>query len=156
MHVVVVSPGRFKAGPEHDLFERYRARCPWRVELVEPVLKRDVAAGQRRAAESRLIAHRLPPGRPVVVLDETGELATTEAFARRLGRWRDDGVAGVSFVIGGAEGLDAELRERADWRLALGRLTWPHLLVRALLAEQLYRAASVLAGHPYHRGAGEG
>jgi len=156
VHVVVVSPGRFKRGPEHDLFERYRARCPWRVELVELVLGRDVAAGERRAAESRLIAHRLPPGRPVVLLDETGELATSEAFARRLGGWRDDGVAGVSFVIGGAEGVDAELWRRADWRLALGRLTWPHLLVRAMLAEQLYRAASILAGHPYHRGAGAG
>lgn len=156
MHLVVLSPGRFKAGPERDLFERYSTRCPWRVELMELTLRRDVAAGERRAAESRLIAHRLPTGRPLVLLDASGELATSEAFARRLGGWRDDGSAGVSFVIGGAEGVDAELHRRADWRLALGRLTWPHLLVRALLAEQLYRAASILAGHPYHRGAGEG
>jgi 23S rRNA (pseudouridine1915-N3)-methyltransferase len=156
VHVVVVSPGRFKGGPEQDLFERYRARCPWRVELIEPALRREVAAGERRAAESRLIENRLPPGRPAVLLDETGELATSEEFARRLGRWRDAGADGVSFVIGGVEGIDAGLRRRADWRLALGRLTWPHLLVRALLAEQLYRAASILAGHPYHRGAGEG
>jgi len=156
VHVVILSPGRFKRGPERDLFERYRDRCPWRLELVELALKRDVAKGEVRAAESRLIESRLPPGRPLVVLDEAGELATSEELASRLGRWRDAGAAGVGFVIGGAEGVDDALSRRADWRLALGRLTWPHLLVRAMLAEQLYRAAAILAGHPYHRGAGDG
>lgn len=156
MQVVIVSPGRFKRGPERDLFERYRRRCPWRLELVELALKRDVARVELRAAESRLIENRLPAGRPLVVLDEAGELATSDALARRLGRWRDDGAGGVSFAIGGAEGIDDALARRADWRLALGRLTWPHLLVRAMLAEQLYRAAAILAGHPYHRGTGDG
>lgn len=156
MHIVILSPGRFKRGPEQDLFERYRDRCPWRLELVELALKRDVAKGEVRAAESRLIVSRLPPERPLVVLDDAGELATSDELARRLGRWRDAGTGGVSFVIGGAEGVDDALRRRADWRLALGRLTWPHLLVRAMLAEQLYRAAAILAGHPYHRGAGDG
>ncbi|MFP4125465.1 MAG: 23S rRNA (pseudouridine(1915)-N(3))-methyltransferase RlmH [Alphaproteobacteria bacterium] len=156
MHVVILSPGRFKHGPEQDLFERYRERCPWRLELVELTLKRAVAKGALRAAESRLIESRLSPGRPLVVLDAAGELATSDALARRLGGWRDAGTGGASFVIGGAEGVDDALRRRADWRLALGRLTWPHLLVRAMLAEQLYRAATILAGHPYHRGAGEG
>jgi 23S rRNA (pseudouridine1915-N3)-methyltransferase len=154
VHVVVLSPGRFKRGPEQDLFERYRERCSWRLELVELALKRDVAAGELRAAESRLIESRLPTGRPVVVLDEGGELATSEDFAHHLGRWRDAGTGGVSFVIGGTEGVDDALRHRADWCLALGRLTWPHLLVRAMLAEQLYRATAILAGHPYHRGGG--
>jgi 23S rRNA (pseudouridine1915-N3)-methyltransferase len=152
VHVVVLSPGRFKRGPEQELFERYRDRCPWTIELVELALKRDVAKGELRAAESRLIESRLPADRPVVLLDERGELATSADVARRLGRWRDAGAGGVSFVIGGADGVDDDLGRRADWRLALGRLTWPHLLVRALLAEQLYRSASILAGHPYHRG----
>jgi 23S rRNA (pseudouridine1915-N3)-methyltransferase len=156
VHVVVLSPGRFKRGPEKDLFERYRDRCPWRVELRELALKRDVAPSELRAAESRLIESRLPTGRPVVVLDEGGELATSTELARRLGGWRDAGAGGAAFVIGGADGIDDALKSRADWRLALGRLTWPHLLVRAMLAEQLYRAAAILAGHPYHRGAGDG
>jgi 23S rRNA (pseudouridine1915-N3)-methyltransferase len=154
--LVVLSPGRFKRGPEQELFDRYRERCPWKIELVELALKREVAAGELRAAESRLIEARLPAGRPVVLLDQVGELATSDQLAARLGRWRDDGAGGATFVIGGADGVDDDLRRRADWRLALGRLTWPHLLVRAMLAEQLYRAAAILAGHPYHRGAGGG
>ena len=156
MRVVVLSPGRFKRGPEKELFDRYRERCPWKIELVELALKREVPAGELRAAESRLIEARLPAGRPVVLLDEAGELATSDQLAARLGRWRDEGAGGAAFVIGGADGVDDDLRRRADWRLALGRLTWPHLLVRAMLAEQLYRAAAILAGHPYHRGAGGG
>ena len=154
MELVVLSPGRFRRGPERELFERYRARCPWRLELIELALKRDVAKCETRAAEARLITARLASGRPLVVLDEGGELATSAQLARRLGDWRDAGTGGASFVIGGADGVDPPLRRRADWCLALGRLTWPHLMVRAMLAEQLYRAASILAGHPYHRDAG--
>ena len=156
MQVHVLSPGRFKRGPEADLFERYRKRCPWRIELVELTLRRRVAPGATRAAESRLIESRLPAGRPVVLLDEAGDLATSDQLAERLRRWCDAGTGGAAFVIGGADGVDDDLKRRADWRLALGRLTWPHLLVRAMLAEQVYRAASILGGHPYHRGAGDG
>jgi 23S rRNA (pseudouridine1915-N3)-methyltransferase len=155
VQVHVLSPGRFKRGPEQELFARYVKRCPWEIALVELALKRGVAATELRAAESRLIESRLPQGRPLVLLDEAGELATSELLADRLGRWRDAGTGGAAFVVGGADGVDDALKRRADWRLALGRLTWPHLLVRAMLAEQLYRAASILAGHPYHRGGGE-
>ncbi len=152
MHLLVLSPGRFRAGPERELFERYRARSPWRIELIELHLKRAVAEAELQAAESRLIARRLPPDRPFVLLDAAGDLASSDDVAQQLGRWRDAGAGGVSFAIGGAEGVDDTLARRADWRLALGRLTWPHLLVRVMLAEQLYRAGCILAGHPYHRG----
>jgi len=150
VQITILSPGRFRRGPERELFERYVQRCAWSIELVELALKRDVAASALRAAESRLIESRLPSGRPLVVLDEGGEVAATSQLASRLAGWRDGG-GGVVFAIGGAEGVDERLRAGADWRLALGRLTWPHLLVRVMLAEQLYRASALLAGHPYHR-----
>ena len=88
----------------------------------------------------------------IVALDERGRTETSDAFARRLAHWRDDGVRTVGFVIGGADGLDETVRKKADFVLSFGALTWPHMLVRAMLAEQIYRAQSILAGHPYHRG----
>lgn len=102
-------------------------------------------------SEAARLSRALPEGAAVIALDERGELATSEALATRIGEWRDTG-RDLAFLIGGADGLDEAIRTRADWRLALGRLTWPHLLVRLLLAEQLYRASTILAGHPYHRG----
>jgi 23S rRNA (pseudouridine1915-N3)-methyltransferase len=93
-----------------------------------------------------------PPGTVTVLLDERGVSLTSEEFAARLGRWRDHGRRDIRFVIGGADGHDEAARQSADLLLAFGRATWPHLLVRAMLAEQLYRAVTILTGHPYHRG----
>ncbi len=152
MRIVVLSVGRFKRGPEQALFEHYAKRCPWRIELVELALKGKVAPTELKAAEAKLLRAALPPGLPVVALDERGDDLTSEAFAALLGAWRDQGRGGVTFLVGGADGLDEGLSLETGRRLALGRLTWPHLLVRALLAEQLYRASTILAGHPYHRG----
>lgn len=101
-------------------------------------------------SETARLARALPNDAVIIALDEAGEAATSEELARRLGAWRDGG-RDLFFLIGGADGLDATITARADWRLALGRLTWPHLLVRLLLVEQLYRASTILAGHPYHR-----
>jgi 23S rRNA (pseudouridine1915-N3)-methyltransferase len=84
-------------------------------------------------------------------MDETGKTLTSDSFAQRLGRWRDDGIADLAFVIGGANGLHPDLRRKADLILSLGVMTWPHILARAMLMEQLYRAHTILTGHPYHR-----
>ncbi len=151
MRVVVVGIGRWSSGPERELFERYAARCAWRLDLIELVLKRPVPPGRMRAAEAELIAPHVAGSSPVVVLDEGGRLVSSLEIAQSLGAWRDAAAGPVRFVIGGADGIEARLRARADAAWALGRVTWPHLLVRALLAEQLYRAGSILAGHPYHR-----
>ena len=86
-----------------------------------------------------------------VLLDETGEALSSVAFADRLGRWRDDGVREARFLLGAADGFDAAARADADLLLSFGRLTWPHLMARAMLAEQLFRATAILANHPYHR-----
>ena len=149
MRIVVAAVGRGRDDPAQQLFESYRRRLPWPLEL------REVRAGGGNAGREREAAallKGLPEGAYVVALDGTGKALTSEAFARRLARIRDDGAAVVAFLIGGADGHGAPARARADLLLSLGPMTWPHLLVRAMLAEQLWRAASILSGHPYHRG----
>jgi 23S rRNA (pseudouridine1915-N3)-methyltransferase len=151
VHIVVAAVGRAKSGPEHELFDSYVARLPWRVDVKEIELKKEMAVDVRRAREGEALLAAVPDGARIVALDERGRSDNSNAFAKRLGRWRDDGVRSVVFLIGGADGLDETIRKRADVVLNFGALTWPHMLVRALLAEQLYRAHTILTGHPYHR-----
>ena len=151
MHIVVAAVGKQKAGPERELFDAYVARLPWRVDLKEIELKKEMAVDVRRAREGEALLAAVPEGARIIALDERGRADTSDAFAKRLGRWRDDGVRSVTFLIGGADGLDESIRKRADVVLSFGALTWPHMLVRALLAEQIYRAHTILTGHPYHR-----
>jgi len=148
---VLVAVGRAKAGPERALYENYLARLPWKLDLKEIELKKEMAPGVRKAKEAEALLAAVPDGARIIALDERGKTEGSEAFAARLGRWRDDGARTVAFLIGGADGLDDRVRKRADFVLSFGALTWPHMLVRAMLAEQLYRAQSILAGHPYHR-----
>ncbi len=126
----------------------YLGLLPWPARVVEV---RASARPDRRRLEGEALLAALPAGATVVALDVEGRSLSSEAFARQLARWRDGGVRELAFVIGGADGLDPAVLARADARLSLGPMTWPHLLVRVLLAEQLWRAASLLAGHPYHR-----
>ena len=145
----VIAVGRAREGPEADLFARYSARIRPALALTEiPDGKGAPAEIRRREGEALLAA--LPPQGFVVVLDLGGKMPDTAAFATRLEGWL--GLARpICFLIGGAEGLDRAVIERADYTLSLGCLTWPHLLARAMLAEQIYRARSIAAGHPYHR-----
>lgn len=130
--------GRIGRGPEAELVDRYMRRISWPVRLSELPDR-----GGRMPA--------IDPGTILVALDETGLQLGSTAFAERLGRWRDEGRREARFLIGAADGLDPELRARADLLIAFGAATWPHLMARAMLAEQLWRATSILAGHPYHR-----
>ena len=138
MLVHIVARGRIARTPEAALVDRYAARISWPLRLSELP-----ETGGR-------LAPMLQPGR-LVLLDERGEDLASAALAARLERWRDDGVRECRFVIGAADGHRPEERAAADLLLAFGRATWPHLLARAMLLEQLFRATSILAGHPYHR-----
>ena len=149
MRIVVAAVGRGRDDPAQQLFESYRRRLPWPTELREV---RPGGGNAGREREAAALLKGLPEGAYVVALDGTGKALTSEAFARRLARIRDDGAAVVAFLIGGADGHGDPALARADLVLSLGPMTWPHLLVRAMLAEQLWRAASILSGHPYHRG----
>ncbi|MBI1777290.1 MAG: 23S rRNA (pseudouridine(1915)-N(3))-methyltransferase RlmH [Proteobacteria bacterium] len=150
MRIHICAVGRAGAGPHRDLYELYVGRLGWQVSLHEVVEKRPGPGLAEREAE-RLTA-AVPRGAATVALDERGRSLSSAAFAERLGKWRDESETEIAFLIGGADGLAPRLRAEARLVLALGPMTWPHLLVRGLLAEQLYRAQQILAGHPYHRG----
>jgi 23S rRNA (pseudouridine1915-N3)-methyltransferase len=159
MRLVIIAVGRLKQGPERELAERYRERFDdigrrlgFRdSEVLEIAEGRARDASTRMAEEASAISAAIPEKSVVIALDQRGDNIDSEAFARHLGRWRDDQVANSIFLIGGADGLSPELRRMAKLRLAFGSATWPHQMVRVMLLEQLYRAATILAGHPYHR-----
>lgn len=159
MRIMVMAVGRLKQGPERELAERYAARFDdagrrlgfHGVEVREIAESRARDAATRIAEEAAAIAAMIPEKSVVVALDEHGDSIDSAAFARHLGRCRDEQVVNNVFVIGGADGLSPELQRKARLRMAFGRATWPHQLVRVLLLEQIYRAATILAGHPYHR-----
>lgn len=120
-------------------------------EMIEVEERRKLPSAERKQREGERLLSALPPAARVVALDEGGINIGSEAFAERLREWRDSGTGTAVFVIGGPDGLDSAVLDRADLRLALGRMTWPHMMVRGMLAEQIYRAQQILAGHPYHR-----
>lgn len=147
--MLLIAVGKLRPGPERELFERYQARLQPKLAVREvPDGSGAVAELKRREGEALLAA--VPEDAWLVALDLAGEMLSSEALAASLERWRSASRS-PTFVIGGAEGLSEAVLARADTRLSLGPLTWPHLLVRVLLSEQLYRAQSILAGHPYHR-----
>lgn len=151
MRVTIRAVGRDRRSPTQVLFELYCKRCPWRIDLVEVSPDRSVDPDRRKAVEGLRLLKGLPAEAVVVALDEAGEDLTSEDLAGRLGGLRDAGHQELACLIGGPDGLDPSVRARAHLILAFGRPTWPHQLVRVMLAEQLYRASTILAGHPYHR-----
>ncbi len=159
MRITVLAVGRMKQGPERELVARYLDRAVaggkalgltgfTTTELPE---SRAGSASARKAEEARAIRGQLPDNGITIVLDERGKTLSSDEFAKRLARWRDDGKQAVTLVIGGADGLDPAFVADADLTLSFSPLTWPHQLVRIMLAEQLYRATTILSGHPYHR-----
>ncbi len=159
MRLTVAAIGRLREGPERELAERYRKRAEQLgrriglrdVEIVEVRESRAQEIGKRMIEESIAIANVIPDKAAVIILDVRGESLDSAALAAQLAKWRDNGRPAAVFIIGGDDGLAPALRERATLRLAFGAATWPHQLVRGMLLEQLYRAVTILAGHPYHR-----
>jgi len=159
MRIVVAAVGRLKRGPETELSERYRKRaeqtgrnlCLRGVEIIEIRESRAAEAGKRMLEESIALANVIPTGAVVVLLDAQGENLDSASLAAQLAKWRSNDRPAAVFLIGGADGLSPSLREKAELKLSFGAATWPHQLVRVMLLEQLYRATTILTGHPYHR-----
>jgi 23S rRNA (pseudouridine1915-N3)-methyltransferase len=160
MRIVVAAVGRLKQGPERDLVERYRKRAAdagrsvglAAFDIVEIRESRADSVARRMVEESIAIANVIPERAATVLLDERGENVSSASFAGHLQTWRGASRPAAVFIVGGADGLAPALRERADLSVAFGAATWPHQLVRIMLLEQLYRAVTILTGHPYHRG----
>jgi len=158
MRIVIAAVGRLKRGPEHELAERYRERAVKSgrgiglrsLDVIEISESRAREAQRRRTEESIALASVIPQGAAIVLLDPRGEALDSNKLAQRLRGFADRG-RDVAFVIGGPDGLAPTLSENATLHLAFGALTWPHQLVRIMLLEQIYRATTILSGHPYHR-----
>jgi 23S rRNA (pseudouridine1915-N3)-methyltransferase len=159
MRIVIAAVGRLKQGPERELAATYRKRAESvgrtfglrEIEIIEIRESRAQDAERRRVEESIAIANVIPERSIIVILDEFGTSLESAALAARLQEWRAEDRPAACFIIGGADGLASSLRGRANLKLAFGSATWPHQLVRVMLLEQLYRAGTILAGHPYHR-----
>jgi 23S rRNA (pseudouridine1915-N3)-methyltransferase len=140
-----------RAGPFADLQALYAARIVPPPVIVELEVRQRLPVAMLKAREARLILEATPTGARLIALDQHGAPWSSRSLADHLAAWRDQGTAELAFAIGGADGLGAAVLDRAEASLSLGSMTWPHLLVRGMLLEQLYRAQQILAGHPYHR-----
>lgn len=154
MHLKIAAVGRLRAGPEADLANDYLSRIDkiGRSVGIGPTTIQEVEAKKGgMTAEAVLLEKATQGSRPLIILDERGKTLSSPEFASKLGEWRDQGSSAATFIIGGADGIDPALRTKGDLSLSFGRMVWPHMLVRVMLAEQLYRATSILTGSPYHR-----
>jgi 23S rRNA (pseudouridine1915-N3)-methyltransferase len=155
MRIRILAVGRMKAGLEKALYDVYAQRLTPPIQMDEVEEKRPLPSPALKAREAELLLAALEGGkairRAVVALDERGKSLSSRDFATRLQRFETDGIAELAFLIGGADGHGQAVLDRADLKLSLGAMTWPHMMVRAMLAEQIYRARQILAGHPYHR-----
>jgi 23S rRNA (pseudouridine1915-N3)-methyltransferase len=151
MKISVIAVGRLKAGPEKDLFDTYAKRITWPFEVIEVIEHRKVTGEQLKQREGVLLSSKIPDGAMVIALDERGRELTSRELAGKIEGWQDNAVRDLVFIIGGADGIDGALKQSADLSISLGRMTWPHMLVRTLIAEQVYRAQCIASGHPYHR-----
>jgi len=159
MRIVIAAVGRLKSGPETELADRYRKRAEQAgrslglrdIDIVEIRESRADEASKRMLEESIALANIIPDGAITVMLDERGDNIASAAFATQISQWRADNRPAAVFIIGGADGLAPSLRDKAALRLSFGAATWPHQMVRVMLLEQIYRAVTILSGHPYHR-----
>ena len=151
MRLQISAIGRSKNSPERDLFEIYTKRLPWPLELREIDDRKTANLPNGTDREAQALLDSLQPNAFVITLDEKGKDLTSLELSKRLSDWTAQGYNPISFLIGGARGHGVAVKERADFVLSIGKMTWPHMLVRAMLAEQLYRAWSIDTGHPYHR-----
>lgn len=155
MRVTLCVVGRLRAGPERDLIDDYLTRFDrtGRALGLGPasVIEVEDKKGGGSVAEAVLLRKAIPDGALLVTMDERGKVITSPEFAKKLGGWRDNSQRDLAIVIGGAAGIAPDLRGEADFSLSFGKMVWPHMLARVMLTEQLYRAATILSGGPYHR-----
>lgn len=149
MKIRIIAVGKLKNSPLLDLCEEYIKRMGWKVTVREI----DAGKGSTSAQEAPLILKQLGPNDFLVALDERGETLSSPAFAKKIATWGQQAPGNeITFLIGGADGLTDEIRKKSRFLLSFGKQTWPHMLVRVMLMEQIYRAQQIIAGHPYHRG----
>ncbi|AIK95718.1 23S rRNA (pseudouridine(1915)-N(3))-methyltransferase RlmH [Candidatus Odyssella acanthamoebae] len=151
MKIRLICVGILKKSPELSLIEEYLKRSRWKIELKELPSRSDLTGDTLKQFEAEQIQSFIPEATPLIVLDERGSTLTSRDFAELFQDFQNTGHSQVAICIGGADGLHQSVRDRASKIISFGKLTWPHMLVRVMIMEQLYRAQQILAGHPYHR-----
>ncbi len=153
MHITIIAVGKFKSGPYLEMYDEYAKRLSWPVTLKEIEVRggkeQNTAVTVER--EGKLILEAIADGATVIALDERGREVSSEGFADKISAWIGAGAKNLTFIIGGADGLHESVRKRANFTLSLGQMTWPHMLARVMLIEQIYRVQQILSGHPYHK-----
>ena len=159
MKLFICAVGRAKPSPERDLLTTYLDRLRSAggqcgitgTELIEVEERKQLSPAELKLREGKMLLSAVPKGAVIIALDERGKTQTSQKFTDLIARTRDNSVPAMAFLIGGADGLSQEVRDAADQLLSFGAVTWPHMLVRAMIAEQLYRSVTIMTGHPYHR-----
>lgn len=151
MRVTIAALGKMKPSPEQELLTKYLRQTPWQIAIKELEVKKNLPTHSRMQAEAALLQEACADAHIRIALDERGQHLSSEALAAKISGWQQQGHSHLAFLIGGQDGLDESIRKQASLILSFGALTWPHMLVRAMLGEQLYRCHTILTGHPYHR-----
>ncbi|MCK5167560.1 MAG: 23S rRNA (pseudouridine(1915)-N(3))-methyltransferase RlmH, partial [Rhodospirillaceae bacterium] len=146
MQYTIVAIGKMRSSVERDLLNNFSERIRPKPLVIEVEEKRNFSSAELKAREGELLISALPAGAKIIALDENGKSLSSRKLATLLGSWSDEGVRETAFIIGGADGLDENVRKKADLTLSLGAMTWPHMMVRGMVAEQIYRAQSILSG----------
>ena len=147
MHIYIVAIGKNRSKPLIALFEEYKKRLSWKLTLKELPSKKN----EPKSSETHRILDSCPDNSIIVALDERGQSLASEEFSNRIEKWQHSGKQNLVFLIGGADGFDPSIEKKANFLLSFGKQTWPHMLVRVMMIEQVYRAQQILSGHPYHR-----
>jgi len=152
MKITILSIGKFRnQDPVQELFLEYKKRLNWKIELKELELKGNLQGETLKIKEGELLLSKVPNGSKIIALDEKGKMFSSPEFADVIRNYGNQGNSDLSFIIGGADGLSVELKQKADLILSFSKMTFPHLMIRSFLIEQIYRANTIISGHPYHR-----
>ncbi|MGY8985647.1 MAG: 23S rRNA (pseudouridine(1915)-N(3))-methyltransferase RlmH [Sphingomonadales bacterium] len=151
MKISIIAVGKIGHSPEQRLVDRYKKRIKVPIQLIEVEEKRPIKGNERKIREGELLLDNLSQNAHVIILDELGHEFSSLEFSKKLSNFQDIGISDLVFIIGGPDGLSDNLKKRANMSISLGKMTWPHMMVRSMLVEQIYRAYSILQGHPYHK-----
>jgi len=151
MNLTIAAVGRIKKGPERSLWDIYAKRLRWPLSLIEVEAKNVIGIEQIKKKEADLLLAKVPKTSVIVALDQNGLVASSAEFAKKIGEWQNNGINNLVLVVGGSDGLDSTVLDKAQMIMSMGQMTWPHKLARVMLLEQLYRAQCILNNHPYHK-----
>ena len=151
MNLTIIAVGRMKKGPERSLWDVYAKRLRWPLTLIEVEAKNLNSVEKIKRKEAELLLSRVPKTSVLVALDQNGLAVSSVDFSKKIGKWQDNGMNNLALVVGGSDGLDKSVLDKAQLSISLGRMTWPHMMARIMLLEQLYRTQCILNRHPYHK-----